>query len=120
VRIIRPLARLLLVATLPGIPSVAAAWPAIQDGVGTVSLCDTRPSQLPDGRWSCRGAGGVVYAGALVEVVRPGTPPGARPWDVPRGAPYRYGPYPWGRPPGEPTGYDALDPWLGGPGTSER
>ena len=121
-----PLARLLL-AALPwvvgvlvvGIPAVAAAWPAIQDSVGTVYLCDGRPSQLPDGRWSCRGAGG-IYAGALVEVARPGTPPGVRPWDVPRGAPYRYVPYPWGPPAREPSGYDALDPWLGGRGTGER
>ena len=109
----------LLLVTLPWVPAVAAAWPAIQDGVGTVYLCDTRPSQLPDGRWSCRGPGGLVYAGALVEVARPGTPPGVRPWDMPRGAPYRYVPYPWG-PSREPSGYDALDPWLGGRGGSER
>lgn len=114
------LARLLLL-TLPWIPAAAAAWPAIQDAVGMVYLCDARPSQLPDGRWSCRGAGGAVYAGALVEVARPGAPPGVRPWDVSPGAPYRHVPYPWGPPPREPSGYDALDPWLGPRGSgSER
>jgi hypothetical protein len=87
--------------------------------VGTVYLCDSRPSQIADGRWTCRSAGG-TYAGALVEVARPGTPPGARPWDAPPGAPYRYVPYPWGPPVREPSGYDALDPWLGRPGSSER
>jgi hypothetical protein len=117
-RSVRGLARLLL-ATLPCAPVVAAAWPAVQDGVGIVTLCDARPSQLPDGRWSCRGAGGLIYTGALVEVTRPGTPPGVRPWDAPHGAPYRYVPYPWG-PSREPTGYDALDPWLGGRGASDR
>jgi hypothetical protein len=115
----RRLTRLLLVI-LPWAPAAAAAWPAIQDGAGIVYLCDTRPSPLPDGRWSCRGAGGIVYAGAPVEVARPGTPPGVRLWDAPRGAPYRYAPYPWGPPPREPSGYDALDPWLGRPGASER
>lgn len=122
----RRLARLLLAAlpwvggvSVVGVPAVAAAWPAIQDSVGAVYLCDGRPSQLPDGRWSCRSAEG-TYSGALVEVARPGTPPGVRPWDVPRGAPYRYVPYPWGPPPREPSGYDALDPWLGGRGTPER
>ena len=113
-----PLARVLL-ATLPWVPTLAAAWPAIQDGVGLVYLCDTRPSQLPDGRWSCRG-GPATYAGALVEVARPGLPPGTRSWDLPRDAPYRYVPYPWGPPPREPSGYDALDPWLGPRGTSDR
>ena len=102
-----------------GAPTATAAWPAIQDSVGTVYLCDSRPSQLPDGQWSCRGAAD-TYTGALVEVARPGTPPGVRPWDVPRSAPYRYVPYPWGPPPREPSGYDALDPWLGGRGTGER
>jgi hypothetical protein len=86
---------------------VAGAWPAVQDGVGTVYPCDSRPSQLPDGRWSCRSAGG-TYAGALVEVARPGTPPGARPWGA-----YGCPTYRWGPPPREPSGYDALDPWLG-------
>ena len=124
----RRLARLLLVA-LPwgmvvgglvvGVPSAAVAWPAIQDSVGTVYLCDGRPSQLPDGRWSCRGAGG-IYAGALVKVARLGITPDVRPRDVPSGAPYRYVPYPWGPPPREPIGYDALDPWLGRPSGSER
>ena len=110
----------LLVATLAWIPAVAAAWPAIQDAAGTVYLCDARPSQLPDGRWTCRSAAG-TYAGALVEVARPGTSPGVRPWwDMSRGAPYRYVPYPWGPPPREPSGYDALDPWLGDRGASER
>ena len=118
-RSVRRLARLLLV-TIPWVPAVAAAWPAIQDSVGIVYLCDARPSQLPDGRWSCRDAGGIIYTGALVEVARPGTLPGARPWDIPRGAPYRYVPYPWGPPPREPSGYDALDPWLGSRGASER
>ena len=119
----RRLARLLLVAlpwvSVVGVPSVAVAWPAIEDSVGTVYLCDGRPSQMPDGRWSCHGAGG-TYAGALVEVARPGTAPGVRPWDLPPGAPYRSVPYPWGPPPREPSGYDALDPWLGGRGASER
>jgi hypothetical protein len=116
---VRILARLLLV-TLPWVPVVAAAWPAIQDPVGNVYLCDSRPDPLPDGRWACRGPGGIVYVGALVEVARPGAPPGVRPWDIPRGPPYRYVPYPWGPPPREPSGYDALDPWLGRPGGSER
>lgn len=111
-------ARLLLVL-LPLVPTSALAWPAILDSVGIVYLCDSRPSQLADGQWACRSAG-ETYAGALVEVARPGTPPGARPWDVPRGAPYRYVPYPWGPPAREPSGYDALDPWLGKPGSSER
>ena len=122
----RRLGRLRLVAVpwvvglwVAGAPAAAVAWPAIQDSVGTVYLCDSRPSQLPDGRWSCRGGAG-TYAGALVEVARPGTPPGVRPWDTPPGAPYRYVPYPWGPPPREPSGYDALDPWLGRPGGSER
>ena len=99
-------------------PGVARAWPAIQDEVGIVYICDSRPTQLADGRWACRSAGG-TYAGGLVEVARPGTPPGVRPWDVPPGVRYRYVPYPWG-PPREPSGYDALDPWLGKPGSSER
>jgi hypothetical protein len=115
----RRVLRLLFAALAVGIPAVARAWPAIQDEVGIVYLCDSRPSQLADGRWACRSAGG-TYAGALVEVARPGTPPGVRPWDVPPGAPYRYVPYPWGPPPREPSGYDALDPWLGKPGSSER
>jgi hypothetical protein len=115
----RSLARLLLVA-LPWVPAVADAWPAIQDGAGTVYLCDGRPTQLPDGRWSCRDAAGITYTGALVEVARPGTPPGVRPGDIPRGAPYRHVQYPWGPPPREPSGYDTLDPWLGSRGPSER
>jgi hypothetical protein len=60
-----------------------------------------------------------MYAGTLVEVARPGLPPGVRAWDVPPDARYRYVPYPWGPPPREPSGYDALDPWLG-PRTSDR
>ena len=111
---------LILLALVVLLPAEAVAWPAIQDGTGFVHLCDSRPAQLADGAWSCRtGAGTPV--GALVDVVRPGTPPGARPWDMPRGVPYRYVPYPWGPPPREPSGYDALDPWLGPrSGTSER
>jgi hypothetical protein len=114
----RQLARVLL-AALPWVPAVAGAWPAIQDSSGTVYLCDGRPSQLADGRWSCRSAA-ATYTGALVEVIRPGAQPGARQWDAQPGAPYRYGPYPWGPPPREPSGYDALDPWLGGRGPSEH
>jgi len=109
----------ILVAMLAWVPAAAEAWPAIQDAAGIVYLCDARPSQLSDGRWTCRSGAG-AYAGALVEVARPGTPPGVRPWDMPRGTPYRYVPYPWGPPPREPSGYDALDPWLGGRGASER
>jgi hypothetical protein len=98
----------------------AEAWPAIQDATGFVYLCESRPTQRPDGAWSCR-SGATAPAGALVDVARPGVPPGVQPWDVPRGAPPRYVPYPWGPPPREPTGYDALDPWLGPrSGTSER
>jgi hypothetical protein len=100
-------------------PAVVDAWPAIQDGSGALFLCDSRPSQQPDGQWSCSAAGG-TYTGALVEVVRPGRPPGERPWDAPHGVPYRYPAYPWGPPPRELSGYDALDPWLGGRGSSER
>ena len=93
-------------------PASVEAWPAVQDGAGQVFPCDTRPAQLSDGRWACRSAG-VNLTGALVEIVRPGTPPGVRPWwDAPPGARGRWGP--WGRPPSEPSGYDALDPWLGG------
>jgi hypothetical protein len=86
-----------------------------------VYLCDSRPAQLSDGAWSCRSGPSGSAVGVLIDVVRPGTPPGVRPWDVPRGAPYRYVPYPWGPPPREPSGYDALDPWLGpGAGGSDR
>jgi hypothetical protein len=109
----------ILLAVLAWVPVVAEAWPAIQDTVGIVYLCDTRPSPLPDGRWSCRSGTG-IYAGALVDVARPGLPPGVRSFDLPRDAPYRHVPYPWGPPPREPSGYDALDPWLGGRGASER
>lgn len=118
-RVTRRVILLLLGTFAVVIPGVARAWPAVQDEVGIVYLCDSRPSQLADGRWACRSAGG-TYAGALVEVARPGTPPGVRPWDVPPGARYRYVPYPLGPPPREPSGYDALDPWLGKPGSSER
>jgi hypothetical protein len=100
------------------LPAAALAWPAIQDGSGIVYLCDSRPSQRPDGLWSCRSGAGIP-TGALLEVARPGVPPGVRLLDTPPGAPYRYVPYPWG-PPREPSGYDALDPWLGGRGGSER
>jgi hypothetical protein len=109
----------ILLALGPLLPAVAAAWPAIQDGVGIVYLCDTRPTQLSNGLWTCRSGAGVP-AGALVEVARPGAPAGVHPWDMARGTPYRYVPYPWGPPPREPSGYDALDPWLGGRGASER
>jgi hypothetical protein len=95
------------------LPAAAGAWPAIQGANGIVSLCQDRPTRLPDGAWSCHGPGG-TRAGALVEVVRPGAPPGVRPRGMPPGAPYRYVPYPWGPPPRAPSGYDALDPWLGG------
>jgi hypothetical protein len=109
-----------LLAAIAGLPAAAGAWPAIQDDAGLVYLCDGRPIQRPDGAWSCRSGPGFP-AGALVDVVRPGSPPGSRPWDASRGAPYRYVPYPWGPPPREPSGYDALDPWLGPRGgTSER
>jgi hypothetical protein len=101
-------------------PAVVEAWPAIQDDQGQVFLCDTRPAQLMDGRWACRSAG-VNLVGGLVDVVRPGTPPGSRPWGGPPGPPGRWwGPAPWVRPPNEPSGYDALDPWLGGGNSSER
>ena len=97
-------------------PAVVHAWPAVQDDLSRVFPCDTRPAQLSDGRWACRSAG-LNVAGALVDIVRPGTPPGARPWwDGPPGARPRW----WGPPPREPSGYDALDPWLGGGGASER
>ena len=111
------LALLFLLPLLPLVPSAASAWPAIQDELGRVFLCDSRPSQLSDGRWACRSSG-VNLAGSLVDVVRPGTPPGVRPWGGQPGPPARWVPYPWGPPPREPSGYDALDPWLGGP--SER
>ena len=101
------------------LPAVAAAWPAIQDGSGIVYLCDTRPIQRPDGLLAWRSGAGMP-TGALLEVARPGVPPGVRPWETSPGAPYRYVPYPWGPPPREPSGYDALDPWLGGRGASER
>jgi hypothetical protein len=108
-----------LLALVTVLPAAAEAWPAIQDASGLVHLCDGRPAQLPDGAWSCRTGAGMP-AGALVDVVRPGTPPGVRPWDVPRG-PYRHVPFPWGLSPRDPSGYDALDPWLGPrSGGSER
>jgi hypothetical protein len=100
------------------LPAMAEAWPAVQDETGIVYLCDSRPSQRPDGLWTCRSGTGIP-TGALLEVARPGVPPGVRPLNMPPGAPYRYVPYPWGPPPREPSGYDALDPWLGGRG-SER
>jgi hypothetical protein len=104
---------------IAGFPGAVGAWPAIQDMTGFVYLCESRPIQRPDGAWSCR-SGAALPAGALLDVVRPGMPPGVPP-EIPRGAPYRYVPYPWGPPPREPSGYDALDPWLGrGGGGSER
>jgi hypothetical protein len=108
-----------VVTLLALVPALAEAWPAVQDSVGIVYLCDTRPSQLPDGRWSCRSGPG-TYAGSLVEVARPGLPPGVRSSDLPPDARYRYVPYPWGPPPREPSGYDALDRWLGPQGPSDR
>jgi len=115
-----PLLAVSLLLALACLPTLAEAWPAIQDGTGFVYLCESRPTQSADGAWSCR-SGATAPAGALVDVVRPGVPPGVPPWDIPRGAPSRYVPYPWGPPPREPTGYDALDPWLGPrSGTSER
>jgi hypothetical protein len=107
----------LALAGLAGTPAPVQAWPAIQDATGTVYLCDGRPTGLPDGRWSRRSGGGVP-TGALVDVVRPGVPPGGR-LGPPPAPPYRYGFHPWARPPGDPSGYDALDPWLGN-GPSER
>jgi len=98
------------------VPTAALAWPAVQDSSGVVYFCDSRPEVLPDGQWRCRSAGGTA-AGTLIEVVRPGMPPGARPYGYGRtpGPPsrYGYGTVPWGPPPREPSGYDALDPWLG-------
>jgi hypothetical protein len=105
-------------SVLLGDPAPVPAWPAIQDATGTVSPCAGRPSPLPDGRWSCPSAGGRPV-GALVDVIRPGFARVARPVGPP-GPPYRYGFYPWGHPPSDPSGYDALDPWLGGGGPSQR
>ena len=112
---------LVLSCALVGLaPTAALAWPAVQDLSGFVHLCESRPTQVPDGAWSCRSAGG-LRTGALIEVVRPGTPPGVRPWDTRGVPPGRYVPYPWGPPPREPSGYDALDPGLGpGAGGADR
>jgi hypothetical protein len=83
-------------------PSGSDAWPAVQDATG-VHLCNSRPVQRPDGVWECR-SGPILYEGNLVDVTQGPARPG-------------YGPYPYGRaygrPPQEPSGYDALDPWLG-------
>jgi hypothetical protein len=90
-----------------GLPTLSGAWPAVQDVTG-VHLCNSRPVELPDGRWSCRSYG-AVYEGSLVEVsAGPTHGPGIRP---PLG-PY---PYPSGPPRRGTSGYDELDPWLGGP-----
>jgi hypothetical protein len=95
-------------------PTTAAAWPAIQAG-GGVHLCDSRPYQQPDGRWTCR-SGGLLVAGDLVDVSRgwgqpPGAPPGVGPppGRGPAGSPYG----PWAPPGRGSSGYDELDPWLG-------
>jgi hypothetical protein len=109
-----------ILLALASLPTRAEAWPAIQDATGVVSLCESRPTPRPDGAWSCR-SGPAWPVGVLLEVARPGVSPGVPPWDTPGRAPNRYVPYPWGPPPREPTGYDALDPWLGkGGGGSER
>jgi hypothetical protein len=88
--------------TLIVFPSSSEAWPAVQDVAG-VHLCNSRPLQRPDGLWECR-SGNVLYEGNLVDVTQGPARPGY-------GA-YPYG-RPYGRPPQEPSGYDALDPWLG-------
>ena len=117
-RLGRPLG---LAAGLLALAGSAAAWPAIQDPTGAVAPCESRPAALPDGRWTCR-AGGVEWSGALIEIVRPGAPAGVPPWGDRPGPPRNvlrpWGP--WSRPPGEPSGYDALDPWLGRRGGAER
>jgi hypothetical protein len=93
---------LLLGLIVLGLPTVSLAWPAVQDVTG-VHLCNSRPIQLADGHWTCR-SGGVVYEGSLVEVSEGPTPaPGGRPPFSP------YGPARRGT-----SGYDELDPWLGG------
>jgi hypothetical protein len=104
---------LLLAGALLGAPAVAAAWPAVQDATGTVYVCESRPVAVAAGHWSCHSLGG-PRAGILVEVAGPGGPPGARSWR-PYGPPSR-----WGPPPREPSGYDALDPWLPPGGVSDR
>jgi len=93
-----------------GLPVAAGAWPAVQDD-GGVHLCDTRPLQQPDGHWTCR-SGAVEYAGVLVEVSQGpyGPPMITGPGGRPPADPY-WGP--WGPPNRGPSGYDALDPWLG-------
>jgi hypothetical protein len=104
--LVRPVLRAVLglgaMGLLLGVAAPVAAWPAVADLAGVAHLCDDRPVRAPDGRWSCRSAGAVVE-GVLLDVAGRGTPPGP---------PYRA--YPWG-PRYEPSGYDALDPWLGRP-----
>jgi hypothetical protein len=103
---------LLVGVAILGLPGAAAAWPAIQDVAG-IHLCNSRPLQGPDGRWTCR-SGGFVYEGSLVNVRRiPG--PGWSGSEVPPSRRPPYGPYgdPWGPPGRAPSGYDELDPWLG-------
>jgi hypothetical protein len=98
--------------TALGLPTVAVAWPGVQDLAG-VHLCGSRPLPQPDGRWTCQ-SGGVAYEGSLVDVSQGlGTPPGIV---APGGRP-PYAPYwgSWGPPNRGPSGYDALDPWLGHP-----
>jgi len=90
---------------LLGWAAPVGAWPAVADPAGVARLCDDRPVRAPDGRWSCRSAG-VVVEGVLLDVAGRGMPPGP-PW-----APYAVSP--WG-PRREPSGYDALDPWLSRP-----
>lgn len=101
------------------VTSLAQAWPAVQDA-GGVHLCNSRPSQESDGSWTCR-SGPVTYQGSLVEVSQgPYGPPSSGPPGVtapgrpPYGPPGPYGVYgPWGPPDRGPSGYDALEPWLG-------
>ncbi len=97
--------------SLVGLASLADAWPAVQDA-GGVHLCNSRPSQESDGSWTCWSGPG-VYQGNLVEV---GQGPYGPPMVTPPGR-LPYGPYggygPWGPPDRGPSGYDALDPWLG-------
>src|SRR5262249_39059329 len=93
---------ILFAGTILVLPSLLEAWPAVQDVTG-VHLCNSRPLQRPDGQWECR-SGAVLYEGNLVDVTQGPARPGY--------GPYPYG-RPYGRPPQEPSGYDALDPWLG-------
>lgn len=116
---LRPTARRVIDAVLVALGlfalvSWADAWPAVQDA-GGVYLCNSRPSQESDGSWTCR-SGPVVYQGSLVEVSQGpyGPPMVTTPGRPPYGPPGPYGSYgPWGPPDRGPSGYDALDPWLG-------